>query len=416
MRLSFSLALLVFVTCAPTQAQEWTRFRGPNGTGVIEKYEMPATWTKNDYLWSITLPGSGHSSPVVWGNKVFVNCANSDGLQTVMCLNAANGSVVWKKSYQSRPYRTHKFNSLASSSPTVDAKMVYFTWGSPESVKLQALDHDGNEVWNRDLGRFVSQHGYGASPMLVDDLLVLSFSQQEEQVRGGAPGVSLMLALNRRTGKDVWKSPRKSVRVCYSVPCVRETENGGTELVCYNTGDGVYGLDVKTGKQNWVARDVLSMRAVSSPIIAGGLVFSSTGSGGGGNYVAAVKPGKGAKVVYKMANSKAAPYVPSPVAKGELVFLFSDAGMVTCLDATSGTVHWQERQSRGFFGSPIRVRDKLYCIDREGTVHVLAAEKTYKELAKIDLGEVSYATPAVSDGRMYLRTMSKLHCLGGKRL
>ena len=222
------------------------------------------------------------------------------------------------------------------------------------------------------------------------------------------------MALDKQTGSTVWSLPRKSVRVCYTVPCIYKNAKGEPELIHFNTGDGFSSIDPRTGKVNWTVPDLFRMRTVCSPVIAGGLLFGSTGSGGGGNYVVAVKPGSQPKEAYRI--DRQAPYVPTPVAKGDLLFLFSDKGFATCVDAPTGKVHWKKRLNTAFSGSPIRIGNKIYCIDEQGVVIVLAAESEFKELARNPLGERSRATPAVSGGKLLLRTYSHLYCLGGGKV
>jgi outer membrane protein assembly factor BamB len=180
---------------------------------------------------------------------------------------------------------------------------------------------------------------------------------------------------------------------------------------------GITSIDPKTGKTNWEAAGVFKLRTVSSPVVAGGLVFGSCGSGGGGNYVVAVRPGnaqgRAAELAYKVTAS--APYVPTSVAKGDLLFLWSDKGIATCIKAATGDKVWQKRVGGDFFGSPVRVGDRLYAISLDGEVVVLAASENYDLLGRNPLGETSRATPAVAGGAMYLRTLSHLFSIGGKK-
>ncbi len=409
------LALLI-LAAAPTlgTSQEWTRFRGPNGQGATDQYAMPATWSEQDYAWAVSLPGIGHSSPVVWGKKVFVTSADpQDATQYVICLDLDSGKKLWERKFPAVPYHLHSRASFACATPAVDEKRVYVAWATPDAVILKALDHSGRDVWTRDLGSFISQHGFGTSPILFENLLIFSNSQQEARVpEGKTPGKSTLIALNKENGNTVWEIERKSVRVCYTVPCIFENAQGEAELIHYNTGDGFASIDPRSGKVNWTVPALFSMRTVASPVIAAGMLFGSTGSGGGGNYVVAIEPQPKPRAAYKI--DRQAPYVPTPVARGELLFLFSDKGFATCIDAKTGKVHWKKRLNTAFSGSPIRVKDKIYCIDEAGEVVVLAAEKEFKELGRVPLGERSRSTPAVSSGKMLLRTYSKLFCLGGK--
>jgi outer membrane protein assembly factor BamB len=223
------------------------------------------------------------------------------------------------------------------------------------------------------------------------------------------------MAFERKTGREVWRTPLKSQVVSYSVPFIRELDGGNAELVCTNSGNGVYGMDIKTGQITWSVPDCLKMRTVSSPVMAGGLIFGSCGSGAySDNTVVAVRPGPSAALAYELKNSAKikAPYVPCLVKRGELLFLLYDKGFAACVDASTGKIHWFERTTAAFSGSPVRVDDKIYCIDEEGVVWVFAAEPEYKLLAQNPLGEPSRSTPAVSGGRMFLRTYSQLVCVG----
>ena len=292
----------------------------------------------------------------------------------------------------------------------MDDERVYIAWSTPSETTLLALDHEGRDVWRIDLGRWVSQHGFGTSPIIYKDLIILNNSQQANQLKPGVePGKSFMMAFNRKTGKEVWRTPRKSVNVCYSVPCIYTPKGGKDELLHTTTGNGVYSLDPATGRENWAVADAFSMRCVSSPIVAGGLVFGSTGSGGGGNYVVAVKPGKDAQLAYKV--EQPAPYVPSILNKGGTLFLWWDQGVVQCLDAATGDKHFLNRIGGGFSGSPILAGNKIYCIREDGVLITIAAEKKFRLLGESPLGEDSRATPAVSGNRMFLRTNSHLICV-----
>ena len=419
------LTVICFCTAIPSFAQEWSRFRGPNGTGESECKTIPAKWTDENILWKASIPGIGHSSPVIWGDKVFVLSAHpDDATRYCLCYRVSDGKQLWKVEYKSNTHLLHPRSSYASSTPTVDDERVYFAWSMPEETTLLALDHNGSEVWRRNLGRWVSQHGYGTSPILYKDLVIVNNAQDDEasQVKTNEPpGESFMLAFNRKTGKEVWRTPIKSDTVSYSVPFIRDLPNGKAEVICTNTGNGVYGVDADTGKLNWSLPGALKMRTVSSPILANGLIFGSCGSGAySDNTVVAVRPGSengsAPNVAYELKNGSKikAPYVPSLAKRGDLLFLLYDKGYAACIDASTGNIHWFERTNTQLSGSPIRVDDKVFCIDEDGVVWVFAAEKSYKLLAQNPLGEPSRSTPAVADGKMFLRTYSQLICVGKK--
>ncbi|MFM7846289.1 MAG: PQQ-binding-like beta-propeller repeat protein [Planctomycetota bacterium] len=412
---ALKVSLLVIGAAAATavQAQEWTRFRGPEGTGVSEVKNIPAKWTDADYNWKAKLPGIGHSSPVIWGDKIFLLSADpKTATRHVLALDVGTGKALWQRDYESKPHHLHARSSYASCTPAVDAERVYVAWSDPDHTWLKALDHSGKELWTADFGPWQSQHGFGSSPILSGDLVILSCSQEISKLKDTPdPKDSFVVGVDQRTGAVRWKTPRKIDTTSYSVPFLRRGEDGREEVVCCTTAEGFFALEPQTGKEKWTSK-VFDKRTVSSPFQAGGLIFGTTGSGGGGNYVVALQPGANPKVVYEV--RKEAPYVPSPVARGELLFLWSDKGIVTCVNLADGATIWQKRVNGGFSGSPIRIHDKIYCISEEGDVVVLAAEREFQELGRNPLGEETRSTPAVSGGRLYLRSNSTLFSLGGK--
>lgn len=401
-------------------AQEWTRFRGPNGTGVSEATTVPAEWTEDDYNWKVELPGIGHSSPVAWGDKIFLSSAFEDtGQRIVLCTSAADGSVVWERRFDSTVHPKHARNSFASSTPAVDEKHVYVVWSTPEEYTLRAFDHDGRDAWQLDLGPFAGEHSCGTSPIVYQDRVILG----GDQGRSNGPNDdvrSFLIAVDRLTGKTCWRTDRRTKHAAYSTPCVYQTEGQPAELIFNSGAHGISGIDPQTGATNWELA-VFDKRSVSSPVVAAGLVFGTCGSGGGGNYVAAVRPGSAgragsgspAELVYRIDES--APYVPTLVARGDLVFLWGDKGVASCVRAATGQLVWRERVGGNYSGSPVWVGGRLYSIDDDGVVVVLAASEKFELVARNPLGEESRSTPAVAGGRMYLRTYSHLFSVGGRK-
>lgn len=403
------LWLVLGLLCTtPAGAQEWTRFRGPNGTGESET-PIPAAWTDTDYAWRVSVPGVGHSSPVLWGNRLFLLSADpATATRIVLCYDSDTGKKLWERSFPSQTHTLHKQSSYASSTAAVDDSRVYFAWAAPSAITLIAFTHNGETVWTRDLGPWASQHGFGTSPILHDDLVILSNSQE---VKDGTSPACVMLAFDRATGADRWKTPRNSVNTSYSVPAIFQPKSGAPQLVCTNTGDGLFALDPRTGKALW-SNPYFDKRTVSSPLVKGDFIFGSTGSGGGGNYLVAAKCTEtDSNLVYKVATQ--APYVPTSVARGDLVFMVSDGGIASCADLKTGTMHWQKRIGGNYSSSLVRADDKIYCTSMDGEVIALAADKTFEELGRTQLGEGIRSTPAIANGRMYLRTFTHLMAIGG---
>ena len=393
-------------------AQEWTRFRGPNGTGEVNDLNFPALWkSDDDFAWKTKLPGIGHACPVIWGKRVFTLSADpNNATRYVLCIDADSGDVLWTKEFVSEEHHLHARNSFASSTPTVDAERVYVAWSTPEQITMMSLTHSGDLVWERQLGPFDSQHGFGTSPVLFEDFVIICNSQKKPQPNGPRIQSSSIVALDKENGETRWTSDRMSDKAAYSVPCLYKAESDNPQMISCSTVDGIFSFDPRTGKHNWSVDDAFSMRTVSSPIIFGDTIFGTTGSGGGGNYVVAVDANaEPPSISYKI--TKQAPYVPTSVLNGELLFLWSDKGIVTCVDATNGKQHWQKRVGGNYSGSPIRVGNKVYCIAENGELVVVGATKKYGLLGKTALGEDSRSTPAFANGKMFLRTYSHLICV-----
>ncbi len=410
-----SLPMLLAVAMVPAAStawgQEWTRFRGPNGSGQSEATTIPVTWTENEYLWKTELPGIGHSSPVLWGQKIFLASAEpANGTRYVLCLSATDGKLLWTRPYRATASAIHTQNSLASSTPTVDQDHVYCAWATPEEFTLLALDHDGGEAWRANLGPFVSKHGFGTSPILYGDLVIVTNDQDAD---------SFLIAVDRASGQTRWKVPRKvypEQSASYAAPCIYKPKNGPAELIVDSWAHGMTSVDPFSGRTNWEA-EVLERRPVGSPIIVDGLILGNCGEGSGNNNVVAVRPGSASgrkpELVYKL-DKTSAPYVPSLVAKGSLVFLWGDRGIVACIDGRTGQILWRERVGGNYSSSPVQVADRVYCVSTEGEVVVVAAADQYKLLGRSSLGEASRATPAIAGGRMILRTESHLFAVGQK--
>ena len=410
-RFSSFCYLLALAVCASTEAQEWTRFRGPNGSGRGQMMSPPLKFGEADYKWKVELPGVGHSSPVLWGDAIFLTSGDdTSGARIVLCLDASTGQTRWRRDYEEPHHRKHKLNSFASPTPAVDKRRVYIAWGTPERILLLALDHAGEEQWRADLGPFKSGHGFGVSPIVHDELVILPVEHQ---------GDSALVALDSATGKERWRVPRESKTV-YSTPCVLQRPGRPAELVFTSWEYGITAVDAASGKTTWEI-DVFDKRhietSIGSPVLAGDLVVGMSGWLGYGKQVIAVRAAEKngdlePQEAYRIERS--APLCTTPLVSGRLLFLWADEGIVTCADAQSGKVHWRQRVGGTYYSSPIAVGDYLYNISADGEVVVLAAQEEFEVLARHSLGESSHATPAVAGGVMYLRTFSRLYAFDGR--
>jgi outer membrane protein assembly factor BamB len=404
--------LALLAVCASVQAgeQDWTRFRGPNGSGLAGTCAgIPAQFGASDLNWKIELPGIGHSSPSIWGDHVFVTCSDvATARRTLVCVNSADGKEFWHKDFDSHTFKQHPDNSYAAATPAVDADQVYVCWISPESYMLYAYDHAGNEKWKIDLGPFKSQHMNGASPILFQDTVILSVDQE-------VAGKSFVIALDRKTGDQRWKTPRQSDTAASSTPCVYQPKDGPAQIILSNKTESLTSLDAKTGLMLWRVPEVLKLRSVASPIVAGDLIVANCGEGAKNRVLIAVRPpkspGQKPEIAYKITTTTA-PYVPTPLYKDEKLFLWNDTGGVTCLKATNGEVIWEGKTNADFYGSPVCVNDKLYCMSKKGEVIVVGTGDKFEIVSRNALNEQTHATPAISNGKMYLRTISHLSSIG----
>ena len=415
---SFALALVLQSSASFSSllaVQNWDRFHGPNGTGVAKDSELPTKWSGDDYLWASPLPGTGSSSPVIWEDKVFItSCDAESGELTVQCLNLETGKPNWSSSFPSAPYKVHGRNSFASATPAVDADHVYVMYANPQHTMLIAINHAGQKVWERDFGSWVSQHGFSMSPIVYKDKVIFFNSQQHDRVKPGTtPGSSRVIAVNRKDGSDVWTSQLKATRACYAVPAVFTNSAGEDQIITCNTGDGFFSIDPETGVKNWATLP-FKMRTVAATLIVDGMLIGSNGSGGGGNYLTAVRLDDGStdKAPKEAYTIQKANYVPSPIAVNGMLFFFTDKGVGNCVDLQTGETHWRNRIAAGFSGSPVATSSHVYVMDEEGTAHVIAASKDFKLVSEHDLGEPSRSTPAIAGNKILFRTESNLICVG----
>ncbi len=406
---------------------DWPRFRGPNGAGISDTTTIPTEWTDEDYNWRIDLPGEGHGSPVVVGNNIFLLCGDPfTAARRVVCINSDDGKIRWVKSFKSKLHYIHRLNNYASSTPAADNDGVVTIWTTPKTFVVTALNNDGELLWQRDLGEYKSAWGGSPSPIIVDDMVIIQNDQMNPEfmknfLPEGVPvteaGHSYAVALDRSTGETRWMIDRESIIASYATPCIRELSNGEKELVIVGAYNGMTGIDVKTGKVNWLAEDTFPNRTVMSPVLAGELIVGSSGLGTVGDRLVAVRPpdekNDSAEVAYRI--KKSIPLVPTAVYKDGLIFLTSENGAVSCVDAETGEYVWRERTGGKFLGSPILVDGRLFCTDRRGDIFVLAAGKTFELLARNSLGDDSYATPAVANGSLYIRTLTQLMSIGGEK-
>jgi outer membrane protein assembly factor BamB len=409
----FWLAFVVLLSaCGLAVAGDWPRFRGPNGAGIAPDKDVPVKWTEENILWKTPIPGIGHSSPIVCKSRIFLQSASEDGRDRwLLCLDTDKGTILWKTRSPGEQAKKHPRNSLASSTPASDGERVYAAFWDGKTVHLGAYDFkSGKPLWEKNLGSYTSQHGFGHSPMLIDGKVILANDQD---------GSSHLLAFDAKSGDKIWQTERTPYRACYSTPIVHVTPDGGKELIVASTA-GITGYNPVDGKPNWwytwkFAR--MPLRTVGSPILAGNLVIATSGDGAGDRHVIAVKLGgqgdvTAGNLAWEDRKNYPFPYVPCLLAYGDYLFGVHDKGVASCHLAQNGEEVWRKRLDSGFTASPILVDGKVYAASESGLVYVFAAAPRFQLLAENRIGEAVFSTPAVADKRLFIRGEKHLFCIG----
>jgi outer membrane protein assembly factor BamB len=400
------ISLTVLVHTA--RAENWPRFRGPNGEGVSASKNVPVQWTERDGLvWKAALPGIGHSSPVIWGDRLFVQSATPTE-RMLLCYRVRDGKELWRQKQPGTKPHIHDKNSWASSTPATDGKRVYCVFWDGDTISLHAFDNEGKPLWQRDLGGFKSQHGVGLSPIVFEDRVIVVNDQDVS---------AAILAFDARDGKPLWQTPRGYYRACYSTPFLLERPTLAPELVVGSTM-GLAGYDPRTGKQlwKWDWKFVgMPLRTVASPVHSQGIVLLNSGDGKGPRHIVAVRlegAGKSTKTTLAWQNKRDFPYVPCLLVHGDHVYSVTDDGIAGCHDLKTGQEVWRERLNCSVTASPVLIDGKVYVVSDQGDVYVFEAAPTYKLLGQSPVGETVTASPAVADDRLFVRGDKHLFCIG----
>ncbi len=412
-------------------SEMWPRFHGPDGSGSITHGNLPDTWSEDDYVWSADLGGVDVGSPIATATQVFILDSKLDssvaddsqpsGTLDLVAFDIETGREQWRRSHRFIDRRRHARNSPASTTPAVAGNRVFVAYGDSEGAYLAAYTITGDPIWSRDLGPWSGVHGFGTSPMIDGDQVILFNSQQVDELESWqVAGDSHMMSFDVATGKDLWSTPLKATRPCYGVPVIYDPTSGDdqnsggpSQLIAANKGNGLFGLDATTGKLLW-SLAVFDKRCCSSPLIIGDLAIGSCGSGGGGNILSAVRIPKNAgdtpEEVFRLTSG--APYVPTSAVKGSLLFTISDAGIASCFDMDDdGRKCWSQRIGGNFGASPVIIGERLLLISLDGIAHVTSASDKESDVSRVELGGRVGATPAVTSKRLILRVGSRLHCL-----
>ncbi len=407
--------ILCFSFCLWAQAENWPQWRGPNLDGTSGEKNLPVSWSKTENVeWRLELPMRSGSTPIIWGERIFLNVADGDNLE-LWCLDRTKGDILWKRTVGGGNYKINKQN-MSSPSPVTDGRSVYVMTGTGI---IKAFDFAGKEHWSRDIqadyGKFGLNWGYGSSPLLHEDSLyvvVLHGMKTDDP--------SYVLRLDKASGKTLAKVERPTKAQveapdAYTTPTIAKV-NGKLELIV-SGGDLITGHDIATVKELWRA-DVLNPtnyamnRIITSPVYRDGIVYAGSRVK---PFVAMRPGGKGdvsqSHVLWTYQNG---PDVPTPVTDGELLYITNDRGIVFCLDAKTGAEVWgpQRIAAAIYSSSPVLADGKIYISNEEGTTTVMKAGRQFEVLAVNKFEEYMLSSPAISDGQIFLRTEKALYCIG----
>ena len=440
-RLTHSLILVaVFATAA--SAQNWPQFRGPSATGVVESPGQPVKWdatAQQNVRWKLEIPGLAHSSPVVWGDKIFVTTAVSSGKDEtrfglfgdvapvkddpkhtwkVYAIDKNKGTILWERvAYEGLPKtKRHPKSSHASATPVTDGKYLIALFGSEG---MYAYDLNGKLLWKQDLGILDAgwfydadyQWDYGSSPIIYKNLVIVQADIQKN---------SFIAAYDLKTGKPVWKTSREEIP-SWGTPTVYEGKERA-ELITSGP-KAIRGYDPTTGKELW-RLGPMSEITTPTPFAAFDLIFVTSGYAPiqpiyaikpGGNGDLSLKEGQEKSDFIAWSKQRGGPYMPTPIVYGDLLYTCSNQGVLTAYNAKTGERVYQERlggTGGAFTASPVASDGKIYLASEDGDVFVVKAGPKYELLAKNPVGEVMMATPAISNGIVIVRTVSHLYAFG----
>lgn len=397
-------AMLVVVIPALVLGENWPAWRGPRGDGTSLETNVPVQWSATENIvWKVPIPGKGHASPIVWGSRIFVVTAIEDKEQRVLlCLDRTNGKVLWQRVVLEAPLeRLHRLNSHASSTPATDGRKVYVSFLDRDRMFAAAYDFDGNEVWSVRPGVFSSMHGYCSSPVLWKDKVL---------VNGDHDGPAYLIALERDTGRTIWKTDRPNKTRSYCPPIVRTID--GRNQVILSGSLCVASYDPDTGEQHWII-DGPTEQFVASLVYNGELLFMTCGFPD--LFVQTIRPtgsGNVTKTHVAWQREKDCAYVPSPIAIGPYFLGVSDSGAATCYEAATGDILWRERLGPHFSASLVTANGLAYFLSDKGVMTIIKPGPKFEVIARNDVAEDMRASPAVSSRQILIRGLNNLYCIG----
>ncbi len=388
-------------------AEDWPQWRGPRSDGRSSEAVFPTTWSKTEnVIWRVELPGEGHASPIVCGGKIFTVAATLDSQERMLlCFDRASGRQLWKQTVvKAPPEHIHKENSHASSTPACDGERIFCTFLDGKEVIISAYSLGGKLLWQKRPGIFTSVHGFCSTPLLYKDKVIVNCDHD---------GDGYIVALARTDGRELWRIARPNKTRSYCTPIIREAA-GRTQMVLSGS-KCIASYDPDTGKQLWIV-DGPTDQFVASPVYSEKTgLFYITG-GFPDHHIMAIRPdGSGnvttTHVVWHHHNGAGVSYVPSPIIEGDWFIVTDDRGFAHAFDAKSGDIVWNEKFGRSH-ASIVSAAGLLYFMNDAGLCRVVKPAEKFTTIATNDLGEPAYASPALSNGQIFLRTDKALYCIG----
>ena len=397
-----ALSLALCLPC-PTFAENWPCWRGPRLDGTSSEKTVPLYWSPTrNVVWKAELPGLGHASPIVWGDRVFTVSALLDTKDRVLlCLDRQTGKLLWQKTLEHK----HALNSFASSTPATDGELVYVAFLDGDRMFAAAYDFTGKQRWAARPGSFASMHGFCSSPILYQDKVILN---------GDHDGDSYLVALSRADGRTLWRTPRENHTRSYCTPLIREM--GGHPQMVLSGDKCVASFDPAIGRRLWVI-DGPTEQFVASPVFSEqcGLVIITGGFPD--HHILGIRPdgtGNVTQTHIAWRTTRGAAYVPSPIVEGDYFLVISDEGVAHCFEAGTGKILWTERLGQEH-ASLVSAEGRIYFLNDKGVMNVVKAGPEFDRLAQNDIGEKCFASPAISHGQLFLRGERHLFCIGAAR-
>ncbi|MBN1816340.1 MAG: PQQ-binding-like beta-propeller repeat protein [Sedimentisphaerales bacterium] len=375
--------------------------------GTSLEKEVPVHWSQTENVaWKTPIPGQGHASPIVWGDRIFLVTAEKSSQERILlCLDAKTGQLVWQRTVLTAPFeRLHNLNSQASSTPATDGERVYVSFLDRDRMFIAAYDFAGNEVWAVRPGVFSSVHGYCSSPILWKDKVI---------VNGDHDGPGYLVALDCRTGKTIWQTPRPNNTRSYCTP-ILEYIDGRNQMILSGS-KCVASYDPDTGQQHWII-DGPTEQFVASLVYNGKMLFLTCGFPD--LYMLGIRPDGHGNVTQTnelWRRDQDCSYVPSPIAFGPYFLVVSDSGVASCLQADDGQLVWRERLKGRHSASLVSANELVYFLSDRGVMTLVRPGPEFEKVAENELGEDTNASPAISNGQMYLRGDRHLFCIGSEK-